>query len=403
MNLPSSKLSLLGGQPAFDQPLHVGRPNIGDKRRFLQLAEEALDRRWLSNDGVILKQFEARLQELLGVRHVIAVSNATIGLELAFRAVMGDRKGEVIVPSFTFVATAHVPAWCGCTPVFADVDLTTHQLTAESVERCLTDKTVAIMPVHLWGACQVTPELEALAAKHGVPVLFDAAHAFSTSLGGKKVGHFGAAEVFSFHATKFINSGEGGAITTNDDDIAQRLRLMRNFGFAGYDKVVSLGTNAKMNEFNAAMGLTCLESLEEIIARNRANWQVYEAQISKLPGLSLYRYDPATEPNCQYVIVEVNEAQAGLSRDELVAVLHAENVMARKYFYPGVHRMEPYQTLQPEAWRGLPNTEILTHTVLALPTGTAVGETEIEGIGRILELAISNHREIKAALAAKMG
>ena len=398
----SSSLYLLGGQPAFDQPLHVGRPNIGDKRRFLQLAEEALDRRWLSNDGVILKQFEARLQEMLGVRHVIAVSNATVGLELAFRAVVGDRKGEVIVPSFTFVATAHVPTWCGCTPVFADVDLTTHQLTAASVERCLSDNTVAIMPVHLWGACQATPELEALAAMHSLPILFDAAHAFSTGLGGKKVGQFGAAEVFSFHATKFINSGEGGAITTNDDDLAQRLRLMRNFGFAGYDKVVMLGTNAKMNEFNAAMGLTCLESMEEIIARNRANWQAYEAQIAKLPGLSLYRYDPATEPNCQYVIVEVDEAQAGLSRDELVAVLQAENVMARKYFYPGVHRMEPYQTLQPEAGQGLPNTEILTRSVLALPTGTALGEVEIGLIGKILEMAILDRCEIKAALAAKM-
>jgi dTDP-4-amino-4,6-dideoxygalactose transaminase len=156
-----------------------------------------------------------------------------------------------------------------------------------------------------------------------------------------------------------------------------------------------------MNEFNAAMGLTCLESLEEIIARNRANWQAYETQLSKLPGLRLYRYDPATEPNCQYVIVEVDEAQAGLSRDELVAVLHAENVMARKYFYPGVHRMEPYQTLQPDAGHRLPNTEILTRTVLALPTGTAVGEAEIAVIGRIFETAMFRTAEVKAALEAQ--
>jgi dTDP-4-amino-4,6-dideoxygalactose transaminase len=149
------------------------------------------------------------------------------------------------------------------------------------------------------------------------------------------------------------------------------------------------------------MGLTCLESLEEIIARNRSNWLAYEAQISKLPGLSLYRYDPATEPNCQYVIVEVDEAQAGLSRDELVAVLQSENVMARKYFYPGVHRMEPYQTLQPEAGRSLPNTEILTRTVLALPTGTAVGEAEIEGIGRILELAQASASAVKRVLSSQ--
>jgi dTDP-4-amino-4,6-dideoxygalactose transaminase len=394
-------LQLLGGQPAFAQPLHVGRPNIGDKKRFLQLAEQALDRRWLSNDGEIVRAFESRLQELLGVAHVIAVSNATIGLELALRAHLGGRTGEVIVPSYTFIATAHVPTWCGCQVVFADVDRHTHQLTAASVARCLTDQTVAIMPVHLWGACQATPELEALAAHHGLPLLIDAAHAFHTELDGRKVGHFGQAEVFSFHATKFINSGEGGAITTNDDALAHQLRLMRNFGFAGYDKVVSLGTNAKMNEFSAAMGLTCLESLDQIVARNQANWQAYDAQLARLPGLQLYRYDPATQPNYQYVIVEVDEQQTGLSRDELVAVLQAENVMVRKYFYPGAHRMEPYLTLQPQAGQNLLHTEHLAHTVLALPTGTAVGETEITLIGQLLHLALAQPQAIKSSLISR--
>lgn len=391
-------LALLGGSPAFETPLHVGRPNIGDKRRFLQLAEEALDRRWLSNDGVLVKDFEARLQRLLGVRHVILVTNATVGLELAFRSVIGDRRGEVIVPSYTFVATAHVPLWCGCTPVFADVDPQTHQLTAATIAPHITSRTVAIMPVHLWGACKAAPDIEALASLHGLPVIWDAAHAFHTALGQRKVGSFGTAEVFSFHATKFMNSGEGGAITTQDDELARRLRLMRNFGFAGYDHVVSLGTNAKMNEFSAAMGLTCLESLPEIIARNHANWLAYDRQLSSLPGFKLYRYDSSTQPNYQYVIVEVDEAHAGLSRDDLVAVLQAENVMARKYFYPGAHRMEPHLSQQPDAGRHLPHTEVLTRTVLALPTGTAVGEVEISRIGGLIAMALAKAAEVKAVL-----
>lgn len=392
-------LHLLGGSKAFASPLHVGRPNLGDRRRFMGLVEEVLDRRWLSNDGPVLHAFETKIQELLGVEHVVVASNATIAIELALRAVCD--KGEVIVPSFTFVATAHAALWCGYTPVFADVDPVTHQLSAASVERCITPRTVAIMPVHLWGACTAAPELEALAARHGLAILFDAAHAFGCRAGARKVGSFGAAEVFSFHATKFVNSGEGGAITTNDPDLAQRMRLMRNFGFMGYDNVVTLGTNAKMNEFSAAMGLTCLESLDDILAVNRANWQVYKAALAALPGLKLYAYDPDTDPNCQYVIVEVDENQTGLSRNELVAVLHEENVFARRYFYPGCHRMEPYRTLHPKDDERLPVTVKLTHSILALPTGTAVGEEDITRIAGILQAAIENAAQVRQVLATR--
>lgn len=393
-------IAILGYNKAFAEPLHVGRPNLGDRKRFLALVEQVLDRKWLSNDGPVLHAFETKIQEMLGVEHVVVASNATIAIELALRAACG--KGEVIVPSYTFVATAHAALWCGYTPVFADVNPHTHQLDAASVERCITGKTVAIMPVHLWGACVATPELEALATKHGLALLFDAAHAFSTSVGERKVGNFGAAEIFSFHATKFVNSGEGGAITTNDADLAQRIRLMRNFGFMGYDNVVTLGTNAKMNEFSAAMGLTCLESIEDILRTNRANYDCYRTHLASLPGLKLYMYDPTTKPNCQYVIVEVDAAQSGLTRDELVSVLHEENVFARRYFFPGCHRMEPYRTMLPNADAGLPNTVKLTQTVLALPTGTAVNDADIARIVGILRVAMENADAVKAALATRL-
>jgi len=395
----TTKLHLLGGTKAFAEPLHVGRPNLGNKARFLSLVESALDRRWLSNDGPLLHAFESKIQEMLGVEHVVVTTNATIGIELALRAVCG--KGEVIVPSYTFIATAHAALWCGYSPVFADVDPVTHQLSVESVERCITSQTVAIMPVHLWGACTATHDLEALAARHGLAILFDAAHAFNTGVGGRKVGNFGAAEVFSFHATKFVNSGEGGAITTNDADLAQRMRLMRNFGFMGYDNVVTMGTNAKMNEFSAAMGLTCLESIDGILSTNRANWQAYREHFTRLPGLSFYNYEASTEPNYQYVIVEVNEDETGLTRDELVAVLHEENVFARKYFSPGCHRMEPFKSMAPHAGERLPVTEKLTGTVLALPTGTAVNEQDIARIASILGVAMENTKAVRTALAAR--
>jgi dTDP-4-amino-4,6-dideoxygalactose transaminase len=392
-------IALLGGDKAFAEPLHVGRPNLGDTKRFLARVEESLNRRWLSNDGPLLHEFEEKIKAMLGVEHAVVVNNATIGIELALRACCGV--GEIIVPSYTFVATAHAALWCGYTPVFADVDPVTHHLTVESVKKCITSKTVAIMPVHLWGACVAAPELEALAAEHGLALLFDAAHAYSTQTAGRKVGNWGAAEVFSFHATKFVNSGEGGAITTNDADLAQRMRLMRNFGFMGYDNVVTLGTNAKMNEFSAAMGLTCLEALPGIISRNHANWLAYRNALESLPGLSFYLYDPSTSPNYQYVILQVDEALCPLTRDEIVAVLHEENVFARKYFYPGVHRMEPYRSRDPQAGERLPNTELLTRSIFALPTGTAVNEADISKIGERVSYAMAHAAAVKTALAGR--
>lgn len=390
-------LAILGGNKAFAEPLHVGRPNLGDRQRFLSLVNDVLDRRWLSNDGPVLHAFEEKIKTMLGVEHAVVVNNATIAIELALRATCPQ--GEVIVPSYTFVATAHAAMWCGYRPVFADVNPATHQLDVQNIERCITDRTVAIMPVHLWGACRAAREIEALAARHKLALLFDAAHAYSTKVGERFVGNFGSAEVFSFHATKFVNSGEGGAITTNDPDVAQRMRMMRNFGFMGYDNVVTLGTNAKMCEFSAAMGLTCLEGLDQIVATNRANWRAYATALASLPGLKLYRYDPETNPNCQYVIVEVDQSETGLTRDEIVRVLHEENVFARRYFHPGCHRMEPYRTLDPEAALKLPNTARLTSTVLALPTGTAVNDSDIKRIATLIMAAIENAPAVRQALA----
>ncbi|MFN7918905.1 MAG: DegT/DnrJ/EryC1/StrS family aminotransferase [Bryobacteraceae bacterium] len=394
--LSSVRLAVLGGEPAFRAPLHVGRPNLGDRQTFLQLVEQILDRRWLSNDGPVLHAFESRAQEILGVKHAVATCNATVGLELALRATCP--LGEVIMPAYTFAATAHAAKWCGYTPVFADVDGRSHQLTAALVEPLITNRTVAILAVHLWGACGEAEALEVLGATRGIPVLFDAAHAFSCATGGRRVGNFGHAEVFSFHATKFVNSGEGGLVTTNDDDLAQRLRLMRNFGFMGYDNVVALGTNAKMNEFCAAMGLSCLEAMDAIIAANRANWEAYRHCITALPGLKLYENPLADRSNHQYVVIEVVPSEAGLTRDELVSVLHEENVYARRYFYPGCHRIPIYRGLQVGS---LPVTDRLADTVMVLPTGTTVGEAEIDRISAILQSAIENGPAVRAALRSR--
>jgi dTDP-4-amino-4,6-dideoxygalactose transaminase len=391
-------LAILGASPAFERPLHVGQPNIGDRDRLLERISGALDRRWLTNHGPLVRELEARLAAFLGVKHCIAMCNGTVALEIAVRAL--DLSGEVILPAFTFVATAHALQWQEITPVFCDVDPRTHTLDPRRVEQLVTPRTTAILGVHLWGhACDVDGLAE-VAARRRLALLFDAAHAFACSSGGRPIGGFGRAEVFSFHATKFFNTFEGGAIATNDDALAKRIRWMQNFGFSGYDQVDFIGVNGKMTEVSAAMGLTGLESLDAFVAANRANWERYAQGLSGLPGITLVPNDPRERSNWQYVVVEVDADAAGLSRDALVRALHAENVLARRYFFPGVHRMEPYRSYYPNASLLLPETERLVQRTMCLPTGRGVWVAEVDRVCALVRTAIAHATDVGAAAAA---
>ena len=236
----------------------------------------------------------------------------------------------------------------------------------------ITNRTTGIVGVHVWGRACAVEELSDLCRRRKLALLFDAAHAFDCTHGGRPVGGFGLAEVFSFHATKFFNTFEGGAITTNDDDLARRLRLMRNFGFTGYDRVDAIGTNGKMCEVSAAMGLASLERLDVVVAANRRNHAAYRERLSRVPGLSVVDYPGPDRSNFQYVVCEVDAAAAGVTRDELWRTLFAENVIARRYFHPGVHRMQPYASDQAPESRRLPHTDALASRVLSFPTGQTV-------------------------------
>lgn len=334
------------------------------------------------------------MAELAGVRHAIAVSSATIGIELVARALGLD--GEVIVPSFTFVGTAHALRWVGATPTFAEIDPATHTLDPADVERRISPRTCAIVGVHLWGRPCAVEELSTLAERHDSPLIFDAAHALDCTQDGRPIGGCGTAEVFSFHATKVANAGEGGVITTDDDALAERLELTRAFGFCGYDNVLELGTNGKMSEFNAAAGLTSLDSLRQFVAANHVNYRTYADELEDVPALQLLTYDDAERHNFHYVVVELDhQAAAPLDRDDLVAILHAENVLARRYFHPGCHRLEPYRG----AGLSLPVTEEVSSRVIVLPTGTAVTSDDIRLICAILREALSDPSAVHARLS----
>jgi len=385
-------LAIWGGAPAFQEQLHVGRPNFGDRTRLLERINDMLDRKWLSNNGPYVQEFEQKVADLIGVKHCIALCNGTIALEIAIRAL--ELKGEVILPSFTFVATAHALQWQEITPVFCDVDPLTHTIDPACIEKMITPRTTAIIGVHLWGRPCEVEKLTAIAAEHNLKLLFDAAHGFGNSCNGRMIGGFGNAEVFSFHPTKFFNTSEGGAIATNDDALAKKIRLMKNFGFSGHlDDVIYVGTNGKMNEFSALTGLTNLESLETFIEVNRQNYESYKDELKSIPGISLIAYDGQEKCNYQYIVLEIDEEITGISRDQLVKILRAENVLARRYFYPGCHRMEPYRSYFPHAGLVLPETEKLVKRVLSLPTGTAVGAEKIRELCQIIRLSVLHSHE----------
>jgi dTDP-4-amino-4,6-dideoxygalactose transaminase len=393
-----TELVVLGGEPQFRETLHVGRPNIGSRDALLARIEDILDRRWFTNNGPMVQEFEARLKSVLGVRHCVAVCNATVGLELTVRAL--KLEGEVIVPSFTFIATPHALQWQEITPVFCDVDPQTHCIDPEKIEQMITPRTTGIIGVHVWGRPCAIDALTSIAERRGLKLVFDAAHAFACSHRGTMIGNFGNAEVFSFHATKFLNTFEGGAIATNDDALAAKLRLMKNFGFSGLDEVTYIGTNGKMTEMSAAMGLTSLESMHELIAKNRENYRHYVSELSDIPGATVHTYDENDDPNYQYIVVDIDREQTILSRNEIVQVLRLENVAARRYFHPGCHRMEPYRSYFPHAGLLLPVTESLTERLLLLPNGTSIEEEHIRKIGAIIRTAVNNAHEIRRALVA---
>ncbi|MET9291089.1 dTDP-4-dehydro-6-deoxyglucose aminotransferase [Streptomyces sp. NPDC003077] len=390
-------LALFGGDRAFARPVQVGRPSAVIRSKFFDRLNQALDSQWLSNGGPLVREFEERVARLAGVRHCVATCNGTAGLQILARAI--GLTGEVVMPSMTFAATAHAMHWLGLEPVFVDVDPRTGNLDPALVPAAVTPRTSAILGVHLWGRPCPVDELERVAADLGLPLFYDAAHAIGCTAGGRPVGGFGRAEVFSFHATKVAHAFEGGAVVTDDDTLAHRLRALQNFGIGLSDDPAAAagGTNAKMSEAAAAMGLTSLDTFEATVLHNRDNHTRYRACLADLPGVQVVDFDRHERNNYQYVIVEVDAAVTGIHRDLLMDVLSAENIRTRPYFSPACHQLAPYRD-RPGA--ALPHTERLAERVLSLPTGTSVTTEDVERICDVIRLAVTEGHAVTAAARA---
>ena len=377
--------ALFGAPPAFEKPLPVAQLYFPSWERYEAAMRGIFERRYYTNQGPLARQLEEQLQQFLGVKHAICVANATIGLMMAAEAL--NLKGKVILPAFTFVASAQSLSWCGIEPVFCDVNPLTHHMTPANLEKCLDSSVSGIMGVNLWGGTCDPAAITEFARQHALPAYFDSAHAFGCVVNKVKVGNFGSVEVFSFHATKILNATEGGCLCTNDDHLAAWLRNIRSSYGAGRPMDVFKTANGRMSEAQAAIALMSLEDFPENQRNNERLRQSYEVRLNSIPGIRVVKPSGVSFSNYQYLVCEVDEKLLGFSRDVLLTLLKAENVICRRYFYPGLHRTVEYISKQQMGADLLPVTDHLCATCLQLPIGATVTLEAVETICDIVQRA----------------
>lgn len=388
-------LAAFGGSPAFDSPLYVGKPltEPAVEEKYFTLMRRVFANRYFTNNGPMVKDLEAQVASAHGVSRSVAMCNATVAMILVLKAL--KLEGEIILPSFTFIATAHSCLFENLTPVFCDVEPDTLTIDPVKAESLVTERTSAIIGVHLFGNVCDIPALESLAKRKGLKLVFDSAHAYGCAYGDRSIGGFGDAEVLSFHATKFFSTFEGGAALTNNLELARDLEYLRNFGFVDYDDVRHLGINGKMTESSAAMGLASLSAVDGRVEMFQKNINRYSEAISRIPGLSMLKIGVRGKSNWQYAVMFVDEKEYGTPRDVLYKALWKENIMARRYFYPGCHGMEPYRTMFPSASERLPVTMDAVSRALCLPNNLDDPERDIEKIAEVLAAVRENSAKVR--------
>jgi len=366
-----------GGRPLFSQRFRFIRPTLPSLESVLGNYAPVYENGLITNAETVGK-FEAAVGERLEVKHCIAVSSCTSGLMMTLRAL--GLSGEVIIPSFTFFATGHAARWNGLTPVFADCELDTWNVDPADVERKITDRTTALLIVHLYGNPANVEALSEIAKRHNLKLIFDAAHAFGSQYRGRPIGQFGDAEVFSLSPTKLLVAGEGGLVTTNDATLAKAIRGMRNYGDTGSYDPEWLGMNARMSEFNAALGLAGLPDVDERVRRRNQIAKMYTDQLSSLPGLRFQSVHPTDVNTYKDYSIHVTPSQFGMTRDELAEGLLAENIETKKYFYPPMHMQTLYKQYFKANGRDLKVTEEVTGGILSLPIYELLPDSTIEKV-----------------------
>lgn len=348
------------------EPVYVARPTMPALDEYTAYLQGIWERRWLTNEGILHQELERRLCEHLGVEHLSLFCNGTIALLVALNA-LRINSGEVITTPFTFPATAHVLFWNGIRPVFCDIDEATFNLDPNRIEHLIGPDTKAILAVHVYGTPCAVDAIQGIADRHGLRVIYDAAHAFGVKYRGRSILEYGDLSMLSFHATKLFTTIEGGALISRTAAQQQRINFLKNFGIAGEEEVIGPGINGKMDEFQAAFGLLHLRMVDDEIALRKSIMGIYRERLAKVPGLTLLQDGALTQPNYAYAPILVKPDEYGLSRDDLFQVLRSCHIISRKYFYPLVSRASCYAALPSADPARLPVAERAASRVLCLP------------------------------------
>ncbi len=365
----------------FEKPIYVTRPFLPPLDEFHRGLEEIWENRWLTNDGPILKRFTQELCNLLETDNLCLFNNGTLALQIALQG-MGI-SGEVITTPYTFVATTHALFWNKIRPIFVDIEPDYYTLDPEKVEAAITPWTTAILAVHVYGHPCKLDALADIARRHNLRLIYDAAHAFGMTVGGKSIAHFGDLSMFSFHSTKLFHSIEGGMLTFQESGLKTLFNYLKNFGFKNEVEVVMPGTNAKMNEMQALMGSQVLKYLEETIRKRARITDVYRARLKEVPGIHLVQPLPAdVKYNYGYMPIEVDQREFGMGRDALYQRLKDWNVHTRRYFYPLICDYACYQSITVNG--SLPVARRVADQILTLPIYDSLAPADVETICDII-------------------
>ncbi|AMK11051.1 DegT/DnrJ/EryC1/StrS family aminotransferase [Pseudodesulfovibrio indicus] len=390
-------LALFGGQAEFASVRPIGQLAIGPEEIFFQQAKRIFEGRRLTNNGPLVRDLEARLSDLHQVSECVSFCSASLAIMALLRLLAEKGRTEVIMPAFTYPGLPHLARWAGLTPRFADILPMRHTLDPASVAEVASRDTAVVLAVHQVNSLCDVAGLKEVAGEYDIPVLYDSVHGVGCVHDGKRVGGHGVAEVFSLHATKIVNGFEGGYVTTNDAKLAEKLRLARNFGFAGQDAVSQCGFNGKLNELHAALALASLESVGDVMRGNRIRYEQYLRHFRSVPNCSFLRYAEDSEWNYEFVLLELFPDWK-MSRDDVVDVMRRENALARPYYSPPLHLSPHMPEGQPVP--SLPVTEQEAVKFIQMPVGELVDEDTIRRLAGLVAFVHDNQEEIAGRLAS---